>query len=236
MEKKNRILVALAIGAVALLVASGIARCAMTSAADSGGGGNEAGKTAEVRQQEAGDSDPLSEVENTTWKSEDDRSTLTVLPGVLIESTEAGETLYYYEASGVQRSGTGMTATLSLSKSRGGETTDAALSITKGTGSMHLACDSLSTDYAMETGDAGIALVGVDENLTTLFGKQTDEFSAAIEKWASSRSPYATKATWSKEVWIDYAASSFVTTFALDDAASSIVSVTMHGAGELMAS
>lgn len=101
---------------------------------------------------------------------------------------------------------------------------------------MRLACDALSTDYSMKTGDAGIALAGVDENLTSLYGKTADDFASVISKWASSRSPYATKAIWTKEVWIDYKSGSKVTTFTLDDGASSTVSVTLNAAGELVAS
>lgn len=238
MDKKNRIIAGLAIGAVTLLVASGVARCALAPADDGNAATAEQAATTEQQTQEEKPEgqDNLSEIENTTWKSDDGTSTLTVLSGAFIETTQSGEAILYYRATDVTETDTGITADLSVSKERGGKATQTALAITKGSGSMRLACDALSTGYSMKTGDAGIALAGVDENLTSLYGKTADDFASAISKWASSRSPYAAKATWTREVWIDYGSSSKVTTFTLDDGASSIVSVTLNAAGELVAS
>lgn len=240
MEKKNKIIAGLALGAVTLLVASSIARCSLApEAAEPGASGPEQPPAMEQPQQQdpetEGGSD-LSGIENTTWRSDDGESTLTVMPGVLIEKTESAETLLYYDASDVVETETGITATLSVSKDKGGQATQAALAVTKGSGQARLVCDALSTDYSMKTGDASIAITGADGNLTSTFGKSQDDFAAAISKWASSKSPYATKATWTKEVWIDYRSGSKVTTFAVDDGAASVVSVTLNAAGELVAS
>lgn len=238
MDKRNRIIAGLAIGAVTLLVASGVARCALAPADDGNAATAEQAATTEQQTQEEKPEGQgsLSEIENTTWKSDDGTSTLTVLSGAFIEATQSGEAILYYRATDVTETDTGITADLSVSKERGGKTVQTALAITRGSGSMRLACDALSTGYSMKTGDAGIALAGVDENLTSLYGKTADDFASAISKWASSRSPYAAKATWTKEVWIDYKGGSKVTTFTLDDGASSIVSVTLNAAGELVAS
>lgn len=239
MDKKNRIIAGLAIGAVTLLVASGVARCALAPADDDNAATAE--QAATIEQQQTQEEKPegqggLSEIENTTWKSDDGKSTLTVLSGALIETTESGETILYYKATDVIETDTGITADLSVSKEQGGKAVQTALAITRGSGSMRLACDALSTDYSMKTGDAAIVLANVDENLTSLYGRTADDFSSAISKWASSKSPYATKATWTKEVWIDYKSGSKVTAFTLDDGASSTVSVTLNAAGELVAS
>lgn len=239
MDKKNKIIAGLAIGAVTLLVASGVTRCALAPADDDNAATAE--QAATIEQQQTQEEKPegqggLSEIENTTWKSDDGKSTLTVLSGALIEATESGETILYYKATDVIETDTGITADLSVSKEQGGKAAQTALAITRGSGSMRLACDALSTDYSMKTGDAAIALAGIDENLTSLYGRTADDFASAISKWASSKSPYATKATWTKEVWIDYKSGSKVTTFTLDDGASSTVSVTLNAAGELVAS
>lgn len=239
MDKKNKIIAGLAIGAVTLLVASGVARCVLAPADDDNAATAE--QAATIEQQQTQEEKPegqggLSEIENTTWKSDDGKSTLTVLSGALIETTESGETILYYKATDVIETDTGITADLSVSKEQGGKAVQTALAITRGSGSMRLACDALSTDYSMKTGDAAIVLANVDENLTSLYGRTADDFSSAISKWASSKSPYATKATWTKEVWIDYKSGSKVTAFTLDDGASSTVSVTLNAAGELVAS
>jgi hypothetical protein len=239
MDKKNKIIAGLAIGAVTLLVASGVARCLLAPADNDNAATAE--QAATIEQQQTQEEKPegqggLSEIENTTWKSDDGKSTLTVLSGALIETTESGETILYYKATDVIETDTGITADLSVSKEQGGKAVQTALAITRGSGSMRLACDALSTDYSMKTGDAAIVLANVDENLTSLYGRTADDFASAISKWASSKSPYATKATWTKEVWIDYKSGSKVTAFTLDDGASSTVSVTLNAAGELVAS
>lgn len=241
MEKKNKIIAGLAIGAVTLLVASSVARCSLAPGEENSPAPERAPAIEGVQEQpdqvygQAGQG-TLSEIENTTWKSDDGKSTLTVLPGVLIEKKEADETLLYYTTTGIKNDEGGITATLSVSKEQGGKAVQTPLAVTKGNGSMRLACDALSADYSMVTGDASIALVGVDENLTGLFDKSVEEFSATITSFVSSKSPYAKKATWTKEVWIDYAANSKVTTFTLDDGASTTVSVTLAANGELVAS
>lgn len=244
MEKKNKIIAGLAIGALAILIASGTARCSLAPSEESPSASGQSPAIEEVQEQQGqalrqsektGQGD-LSEIENTTWKSNDGKSTLTVLPGVLIEKKDADETLLYYTATDIKSDESGITATLSVSKEQGGKTVRAPLAVTKGNGSMRLACDALSADYSMKTGEGTISLVGADENLTGLFGKSSDDFAAAISKWASSKSPYATKAAWTKEAWIDYAAGSKVTTFTLDDGAATTVSVTLAASGELVAS
>lgn len=52
---------------------------------------------------------------------------------------------------------------------------------------------------------------------------------------AKAHSPYATSAAWDKEVWIDYGAHSTLTTFTLDDAASTIVTVSVSQDGAMEA-
>lgn len=240
MEKKNKIIAGLALGAAALLVASGIARCSLAPEEPAPGASapEQPPAVEQPLQQDpaSGAGGDLSEIENTTWKSVGGKSTLTVMPGVLIEKTESAETLFYYEASDVVETETGITATLSVSKEKGGQTAQTALAVTKGNGQYRLACDALSADYSMKTADASIAIAGSDDNLTGTFGKSQEDFAAAISKWAPAKSPYATKATWSKEAWIDYGSGSKVTTFTIDDGAASVVSVTLNAAGELVAS
>lgn len=236
MEKKNKVIAGLAIGAVALLAASGVARCSLSRDGQSALSPEQPAPIEQAQQAEQAGRGGLGEIENTTWVSDDGKSTLMVLPGVLIESSGDDETLLYYTATGVASDDAGITATLFVSKEPGGEAVQAPLAVTRGNGSMRLACDALSADYPTETGDASIALVSIDENLTGLFGRGPDDFAAAISKWASVKSPYARKATWTKEVWVDYTAGSKVTTFTLDDGAASTVNVTLSASGELAAS
>ena len=107
----------------------------------------------------------------------------------------------------------------------------------KGNGSATLTCDALKADYVMLLPDAAsITLIGFEAGHAEFGGKTEGEFAEAVAKAASARSPYAKNATWSKEVWIDYATGNVVTNFRLDDGASTTVSVTVTKSGELVAS
>jgi hypothetical protein len=158
------------------------------------------------------------------------------MDGVIIEKTGDGEKAVYYRADDAKTTDDGISATLYTSDGKGGAETPAALAVTKGAGSMRLACDALSRDYTAKTGDAAIEIENADGNLESSLGKGGDEVAEAISAWASTKSPYATKATWTKEVWADYAKGTVVTTFTLDDAAGTIVSVTRDASGDLVAS
>lgn len=134
MDKKNKIIAGLAIGAVALLVASGAARCALAPTDDNAATAKQAATIEE--QQQTQEEKPegqgsLSEIENTTWKSDDGKSTLTVLSGAFIEATESGETILYFKATDVIETDTGITADLSVSKEQGGKAVQTALAITR---------------------------------------------------------------------------------------------------------
>lgn len=245
MEKRKKIVAALAIGAVVLAIGSGAVRAAVTQ--------GDAGQQQDPAQQEqpAGPSqeggtggqagaekgaDPLSGLYGAKWEADGGEGAFAFMDGAMIESAGGTEKAISYRAEDVKTTDDGISATLYVSDGRGGAETPAALAVTKGAGGMRLTCDALQHVYTAATGDASIELAGTDGNLGAALGKSDDEVRQAISAWASTRSPYAKKATWSKEVWADYGSGTVVTTFTLDDAAGTIVSVTRDASGELAAS
>ena len=245
MDKKKAVMAAIAIGAVVLAIGAGAVRGALEQrAADQGGEPARQEQPAEPGQGAASEEgsggsqqqDPLSELYGAQWEADGGDGGLTVMDGVMIEKTGDGERAVYYRADDVKTTDSGISATLYTSDGKGGAEAPAALAVTKGAGSMRLSCDALSRDFTAKTGEAEIQLANADGNLTAALGKGDDEVAAAISKFASTKSPYATKATWSKEVWADYAKGTVVTTFTLDDAAGTIVSVTRDASGDLVAS
>lgn len=245
MDKKKAVMAAIAIGAVVLAIGAGAVRGALEQrAADQGGEPARQEQPAEPGQGAASEEgsggsqqqDPLSELYGAQWEADGGDGGLTVMDGVMIEKTGDGERAVYYRADDVKTTDSGISATLYTSDGKGGAEAPAALAVTKGAGSMRLSCDALSRDFTAKTGEAEIQLANADGNLAAALGKGDDEVAAAISKFASTKSPYATKATWSKEVWADYAKGTVVTTFTLDDAAGTIVSVTRDASGDLVAS
>ena len=245
MNKKKAMVAVLAIGAVILAIGAGAVRGALDQrAADQDGQPAQQEQPAEPGQGAASEigsgssqgQNPLSELYGAQWETDGGDGGLTVMDGVMIEKTGDGEKAVYYRADDVKTTDGGISATLYTSDGKGGAETPAALAVTKGAGSMRLSCDALSGDYTAKTGEAEIQLANADGNLAAALGKGDDEVAAAISKFASTKSPYATKATWSKEVWADYAKGTVVTTFTLDDAAGTIVTVERDASGNLVAS
>lgn len=246
MDKKKAVVAALAIGAVVLAIGAGAVRGVIEQrAADQQGQPARQEQPADPGQGAASEDgsggsqqgqDPLSELYGAQWEADGGDGGLTVMDGVMIEKAGDGERAVYYRAEDVKTTDGGISATLYTSDGKGGAETPAALAVTKGAGSMRLACDALSRDYTAKTGDAAIEIANADGNLEASLGKGQGEVAEAISKWAASKSPYATKATWSREVWADYAKGTVVTTFTLDDAAGTIVTVERDASGDLVAS
>lgn len=231
MDKKNKVILGLAVGAVAILIASGVARCSLQQQ-----GSDESAAPQEPAAEEAASTESdngIAELYGTVWEAEDGKSTLTVSDGVLIVNAGEDSRALYFNVVRESADDAGISATIAVSEKPGGERRETALAVTKGISSMRLACDALESVYVLETGDASIELVNVDAQLSEIFGTQEPEFAAAISEWASTKSPYATKAVWSGEIWIDCRAGTYLTTFTLDDAARTIVNVQKSSDGKL---
>ncbi len=228
MDRKKGLMAGIAVGAVAVLVASTLAQCALRSAVEQG---DEGGKTQAVQSdvKDAG----LSELYGMDWRSDDGKWKSYVMDGVMIEFGEGGDAIVYYEVEESESDDSAVRATLATSKEQGGKKAESQLSAAKSASGMRLSCDVLTHEYAASTGKASIELVGASDELEKLLEKAEGDIAAAISSWASTRSPYAAKATWGKEAWIDYARETKATTFTLGDASETIVSVVVDVSGKL---
>lgn len=254
MEKKAKVMAALVAGAIAIAGAQGAARCSSQH-----GGGQEApgqGQQQEEQRQEGereepqrqqeqqeeeqqAPADPVGAIEGTTWESEDGARTLRVLPGLFVESGgEDGDRLLYWSAPQDVRSAEGgFTARLTVSEEDGGEGAAATLGVVEGNGRARLDCSALAGPYYMDTGDApAVSLSGDASRIEEALGCPADEVAGAIGEWARLRAPKARTATWSGEVYADYGAGTRMTSFTLDDADATAVSVTVGPDGEPVAS
>lgn len=243
MQRKNKVILALAIGAVALVVASGAVRC---SAMDTSHGPDEQAQPVETPQEETmsqqaqepgqeGAQGGFADLKNTSWKSEDGKSALSIIEGALIESNEGGSSILYYTIDSEDAHDGSLTATLSVSSSMTGDEEKTVASVrTRDDGAREIACDRLACAYVLDAPSVSdVAIVGADENLYQTFGKDERDFAGVLLDYARQSAPSAKSATWSKEVWVDFNDMSYLTTFTLDDAASTIVSVRMDASGRL---
>lgn len=244
MKRKNKVVLALSICAVALVVASGVVRCSLAEPEDTEASGQDAQQPQQFQEAEdAGDGQSrqdgaqggFADLKNTSWESEDGKSALSIIEGALIESDEAGQTILYYTLDEEAIQGSEITATLSVASSMtGDESKTVAVVRTAGDGRREIACDRLKCRYEMKAPEAtAIEVIGAGDELYDAFGKTPQDFEDALLQYARENAPSATSATWGKEVWIDFASGTYLTNFTLNDAASTIVTLQMDDAGRL---
>ena len=233
MNGKTKIVAAVAAGAVALTIGAGATRCAM-DAPDAQNG-------QQAPQEQAPDERLPSESEfsslaNTSWTSRDGASKLSITKDALIERTADSTSVVYYTVSDEKTDAAGLSVTLSASEDIAAPGADTVVRIENEGASTRLTCDLLKATYIQDgKAQAELSIAGDIRDLCALTGKNEADFESILESFAKAHSPYATSAAWDKEVWIDYGAHSTLTTFTLDDAASTIVTVSVSQDGAMEA-
>ena len=234
MDKKTKLMAICAAGAAAILIGAGLARCAIAPSEP------ETVVPAEEQGQQIEQADEsFSGYAGTTWESEDGTCTLTLSDSTIVESGEAGVQVMYYEVLSEEPDDDGLSAQISFTRSAGEAASQTLLSISDAGGWKSISCDAfaLSKSYLIAEGsEAGIELSAHSPELNELLDAEDAEIASAIAQKASSASPTATLATWDGEVYIDCNEDVLTTTFHLDDAASTIVQLSLDRAtGELSA-
>lgn len=234
MDKKTKLMAICAAGAAAILIGAGLARCAIAPSEP------EIVVPAEEQGQQIEQADDsFSGYAGTTWESEDGTCTLTLSDSTIVESGEAGVQVMYYEVLSEEPDDDGLSAQISFTRSAGEAASQTLLSISDAGGWKSISCDAfaLSKSYLIAEGfEAGIELSAHSPELNELLDAEDAEIASAIAQKASSASPTATLATWDGEVYIDCNEDVLTTSFHLNDAASTIVQLSLdRGSGEMSA-
>ena len=144
--------------------------------------------------------------------------------------------MIYYTVSDEKTDAAGLSVTLSTSEDIAVPGADTVVRIENEGASTTLTCDLLKAIYVQDgKTQTALSVAGDVQDLCALTGKNEADFESVLESFAKAHSPYATSAAWDKEVWIDYDAHSTLTTFTLDDAASTIVTVSVSQDGAMEA-
>ena len=230
--KRGKVIAVAAAGALVVLLASTIARCAAAGPAGAGPGAG--GSAPELAQQQAGPAvaaaSTLEAAAGTSWVAEDGSgATLQVTDRSLVESATDGtvSALAYSAADEAEADGQAI-VTLTLE-----DGSAATLIVTLEDGEpAAVASDAFSaapSDVASEGGGGPFEVTGLDERYLELVGGDEDALRAAIGAYAARRSPQASSASFDGEVFLDLASGMVSATFHLDDNASTIVTVQWAG-------
>lgn len=230
--KRGKVIAVAAAGALVVLLASTIARCAAAGPAGAGQGAG--GSAPEQAQQQAGPAEAaastLEAAAGTSWVAEDGSgATLQVTDRSLVESAADGtvSALAYSAADEAEADGQAI-VTLTLE-----DGSAATLIVTLEDGEpAAVASDAFSAapSYVASEGEGGpFEVTGLDERYLELVGGDEDALRAAIGAYAARRSPQASSASFDGEVFLDLASGMVSATFHLDDNASTIVTVQWAG-------
>lgn len=234
MDKKTKLMAICAAGAAAILIGAGLARCAIAPSDP-----NPVVPVEEQSRQSEQAGESLAGYTGTTWESEDGTCTLALSDSTIVESGEAGVQVMYYEVLSEEPDDDGLSAQISFTRSAGEAASQTLLSISDAGGWKSISCDAfaLSKSYLIAEGsEAGIELSAHSPELNELLDAEDAEIASAIAQKASSASPTATLATWDGEVYIDCNEDVLTTSFHLNDAASTIVQLSLdRGSGEMSA-
>lgn len=252
MSKKNKIALAAAIAAVAILIGSGVARCAMAPASDSQEAKPQenaaridaAGVPAASQEDKALEGDDqasertIASLIGTNWVAEDDQaSTLALIQGALVEGTGPDTKVTYYTVDDEQEQESALTCMLSASTSPTDAARQSIIKFTyEGGLPVKVESDLLSHTYVIsKSASEDISFANVTSQLEESMGVDAVDIEASVASRARAISPAAKTASWDREVWIDFAGNTATTTFTLDDGASTIVSVTRTADGAIEA-
>ena len=239
MQRKNKAMLAAAIGMVAIVVATTAVRCSIAHTVEQGGDVPPTASVEQPAEQDAPEAEPeaekgsdeaaavLQDLRGGAWAASDGSGkTLAFREGSFVESDGASVSMTAFEVEGSGSSGEQRWVDVLLLKDGNATGRSATIVLDEGAEGTSVACDgfSLSGRYVQAAIPGGpIEVAGLAEPYPSLVDGKTDELASAITEWAEGHAPTATRASFDGEVFVDVAGGRVSATFHLDDAAATIV-------------
>ena len=239
MRRGNKVVAAIAVGALAIALGSGVARCAFRGEEPAREVTGEGTTDSDEEGAESEDAGPLA---GTSWSSGSGKASLTFGESSVRIESPSGTSDVPYEVLGEYEA---QNATvLSGRVFLGGAWADASFILEGEEGSRRLDCDALdgspftedpAQGFALsevpftEDPAQGFALSEVDPGFVELVGGDRGALEAAVAEWARGNAPGATGASFDREAYIDYASGQVTATFTCSDPAATEVTVSYDG-------
>ena len=241
MSKKNKVLLALAIGAMLILVASTVTRCTWAHQADQLGQivpveneqlANSANPEQNSEEDHAAtitaETDPMAMLQQNVWTSTDGQAHIAFKEGRFVESDQTTTKLTTFDVVSTDTRAEQTTLIVSIDQTDG-TSKDAMIALRQSdNGVLSVASDSFQPSPSYTQGahnDKPLEIEGVNDEFRELLGGTTDALGQALSEYAQTAAPASTKATWSKELVVDYNTNTVSANFVLDDPASSVLTV-----------
>lgn len=241
MQKKNKLMLAAAIGMVAVVVATTAVRCSIARTADEAGAEPPAAAAEQPAGREgvpeggargeAGDGPEaiVEELRGTAWVAADGSgATLAFRDGAFVESDGSSVALAAFEVEGAGSSEGQRWLDVSLLRDGQERAEASTLVLEEAGGATSVASDGflLADRYVGgPAAEGGVEVTGLAGPYLELIGGDGDGLARAIGEWARANAPSAGEASFDGEVFLDTGSGCVSATFHLDDAASTIVAV-----------
>lgn len=224
MRRGNKVVAAIAVGALAIALGSGVARCAFRGEEPAREVTGEGTTDSDEEGAESEDAGPLA---GTSWSSGSGAASLTFGESSVRIESPSGTSDVPYEVLGEYEA---QNATvLSGRVFLGGAWADVSFILEGEEGSRRLDCDALDGSPFTEDPAQGFALSEVDPGFVELVGGDRGALEAAVAEWARGNAPDATGASFDREAYIDYASGQVTATFTCSDPAATEVTVSYDG-------
>lgn len=239
MQKKNKVMLAAAIGMVAVVIGTTAVRCSIAHTVEESARADAQAPVEGVAQgaDDAGIAGPASATDESeeiakllrgnVWQAEGaPEKTIEFRGGSFVESDGASVRLTVFD---VREAGEGNgQGHLDIDFMREGDpyTTPAAIIVEERDGVLTVASDAFAMEPRYVQGKpagTAVSVSGLAEPYTGLIDGKAGELASAVGSWCASHAPSATAAAFDGEVYLDVRGGRVSATFHLNDAASTIV-------------
>lgn len=246
MQKKNKLMLAAAIGMVAIVIGSTAVRCSVAhtveeraepagtgAAVESASQAQDAGQAAQETPEEDAAAETLALLRANAWQAEGaPERTLAFREGSFVESDGTSVRLAAFEVRDAGEAEGQRYLDIDIMREGDPYATPTTLIIDEQDGALSVACDDFAVEKRYVQGapsNAEVAVTGLAEPYTGLIDNKTGELASAIGQWCKGHAPTAASASFDGEVYVDVRGGRVSATFHLDDAASTIVTAVYEG-------
>ena len=249
MQKKNKVMLAAAIGMVAIVIASTAVRCSLGQTSQdqespAGAASEQAAESPLPDKELAGGEIPggnvsdnrakvMALLQGNVWQAEGDpEKTVAFREGSFVESDGGSVKLAAFDVKSVESGGVQSHMDIDVMREGDPYATSTTLIIEDAGGTLSVACDGFAMEKRYVQGSANgsaVALTGLADPYTSLIDGKSSDLASAVGAWCRVHAPSATEASFDGEVYLDVRGGRVSATFHLDDTASTIVTAVYEG-------
>lgn len=246
MQKKNKLMLAAAIGMVAIVIGSTAVRCSVAHTveerAEPAGTGaavestvqtRDAAQTAQKAPEQDAAAETLALLRSSAWQAEGvPEKTLAFREGSFVESDGTSVRLTAFEVKDAGEAEGQRYLDIDVMREGDPYATSTTLVVDEQDGSFSVACDGFAIEKRYVQGapsGAEVTVAGLAEPYAGLIDGKAGDLASAIGQWCKGHAPTATSASFDGEVYVDVRGRRVSATFHLDDAAATIVTAVYEG-------